>query len=158
MRTRPRFTNLGLVYLAVLTIALVVPADANWHATRVNTWLGWHEDIPARSMVRDLVLNVAIFVPVGLWLARELRGAGTPVQWQFFVAVLLAGGLSLTMETLQYLLAWRASGILDVLANTVGAAIGATVARRRAVLGVRTQRAATGRSRSAPNGARAAAR
>jgi glycopeptide antibiotics resistance protein len=100
--------------------ALVVPASPP-HAYR-----GYLQDIPlGRSLVADVALNVAMFVPIGWGLHR----AGAPRR-RLLRAVILAAAFSLTMETVQAWLPNRYSSVVDVLANTLGATIGAWLQAR----------------------------
>lgn len=62
--------------------------------------------------------NMLIFVPLGLYLAMLNFGRSHWVQ------ILTAAGVSLVLETLQYVLAVGASDITDLLANTLGGAVG----------------------------------
>ncbi|MEX2552969.1 MAG: VanZ family protein [Actinomycetota bacterium] len=66
----------------------------------------------------DLVLNVAMFVPLGLLAARRFGLART---------VVLGFSLSLGIELVQLNLPGRFSTFADILANTGGAALGATI-------------------------------
>jgi hypothetical protein len=72
---------------------------------------------------RDSILNVLLFVPLGLALARALPGIGARR------AVLGTAALSLVIELLQMLMPGRVPGLRDVLANTLGGAAGFLVGR-----------------------------
>ena len=68
--------------------------------------------------VRELVENILIFVPFGVY-------AGMLVKERSWWKVILAGaGFSLILETLQYVFAIGASDITDVINNTLRAALG----------------------------------
>lgn len=72
----------------------------------------------------ELLANVALFVPLGWWAARG---------WPRWRAAVIPAGLvaSVVIETGQGLfLAERTASVLDVLANTTGAAIGFVLAAR----------------------------
>ena len=114
--------------LAVVLGVTVVPSGG-WAALRVV------DDVPAsilanvRPQPDDLIawtqttdgpLNVVLFVPLGLFLALLLR---RPVR-----AALLCVALSLAIECYQAALTTRVSAFADVVANGVGAAIGALAA------------------------------
>lgn len=68
--------------------------------------------------VQELVENILIFVPFGIY-------AGMLVREKSWWKVILAGaGFSLLLETLQYVFAIGASDITDVINNTLGAVLG----------------------------------
>ena len=74
-----------------------------------------------------VLLNVLLFVPVGALLAALLRG-----RW--WAAVLVAGLCSAAIEVVQSRWLERIGSVDDLVANTVGAALGAlalTLRRRR---------------------------
>lgn len=66
----------------------------------------------------DFALNVAMFVPLGLLAVRRLG---------FVRTIMLGFGLSLGIELAQLTLAGRFSTLADIMANTTGAAVGATM-------------------------------
>lgn len=82
----------------------------------------------------ELLANVALFLPFGWWAVR-----GWP-QWR--AAVIPAGlVVSVLIESTQGLfLAERTASVLDVLANTTGAAIGFVLAARTLSADERTPR------------------
>jgi glycopeptide antibiotics resistance protein len=84
-----------------------------------------------RRAVIELVVNVALFVPLGL--ALRLRFESMSVAR----ATAIACGLSLGIETLQLLVATgRVANITDVLMNTLGGFLGAILVREgRSVAG-----------------------
>lgn len=65
-----------------------------------------------------VLLNVVLFVPVGALLAALLRG-----RW--WAAVLVAGLCSAAIEVVQSRWLERVGDVDDLVANTVGAALGA---------------------------------
>ena len=123
---RPRYALIGTVlYMLVVVTALVVPASAP-HRSR-----GYLRDIPlGPRLVADVALNVAIFVPIGWGLHRTGRRRGAAARTRMLVALMLAAAFSLTMETVQAWLPNRYSSAVDVLANTLGAALGAWMEAR----------------------------
>ncbi|MEO5825213.1 MAG: VanZ family protein [Gemmatimonadales bacterium] len=70
--------------------------------------------------IADVLLNVALFIPIGLALHRTMRSKLTTL-------VLVAGGASLLIEGLQLFLPRRYSTFTDVLANGLGALLGASI-------------------------------
>jgi glycopeptide antibiotics resistance protein len=122
----PRYALIGtIIYMLVVAAALAVPASAP-HAYR-----GYLQDIPlGRRLVADVALNVAMFVPIGWGLHRAARRRGGALRTRLLRAVILAAAFSLTMETVQAWLPNRYSSVVDVLANTLGATIGAWLQSR----------------------------
>jgi glycopeptide antibiotics resistance protein len=117
------------VYALALAIALVAPTSAP-HPHR-----GWLRDVEkgGRRFAFDVVANVAVFVPLGAGLCYSARRLGLGAGTALAGSVLVAGAFSLTMESIQYLLPYRYSSIVDVATNTVGATLGAlavTLAQR----------------------------
>jgi glycopeptide antibiotics resistance protein len=74
-----------------------------------------------------VLLNVLLFVPAGALLVALLR-------WKWWAAVLVAGLCSAVIEVVQSRWLERVGSVDDLVANTVGAALGAlalTLRRRR---------------------------
>jgi hypothetical protein len=69
----------------------------------------------------DVVHNFLLFLPVGAVLTRWLRSPG--------LAILVAAAASLSVEVMQLALPARDPSWVDLLTNTTGAAVGATVYR-----------------------------
>lgn len=67
---------------------------------------------------REILYNIIAFIPFGI-----LFGMNAP-KWSFLTKVILSFSLSLSFESLQYLLAIGASDITDIITNTLGALIG----------------------------------
>jgi hypothetical protein len=89
---------------------LMLPSVADWSE-------GW--------FVRDALLNLLGFVPLGLFVVASM-----PSRRRVAVVVaVLAGGLaSLGIELAQALMVERNSSLLDLLLNTAGTAVGALLA------------------------------
>lgn len=82
-----------------------------------NTWGYW----------RDVVINVAGFVPLGFFFSAYLSERVRPAP---MLTVLLVGAaLSLIIEVLQAYLPTRDSGITDILTNTLGTSAGMVLYR-----------------------------
>jgi glycopeptide antibiotics resistance protein len=103
-------------------------------ATPDNFWLLWSTPrlIPFQHFnPRDIITNVILFIPLGVligaWLGRRLR-QGT---WH---AVLLFAAISASFETLQLFIPVRSPSIDDVIANTLGGALGLLLVRRLTLL------------------------
>ncbi len=83
--------------------------------------------------VKDVLLNIGGFVPLGFVLClyfASMYSRGKAILLTIFAA----GALSFAIEVLQAFIPRRVSGTTDIITNTLGAAIGATVARPGMVL------------------------
>jgi len=123
----------GSASLAILTLAAVA---AIVYATLYpfSGWRPWSslravgfgflfEPWPRYWTRFDLVLNVAMYVPLGIMLASLLRRR-LPAWLAAMLTLLAAATLSLLLEWLQTLLPGRVPSRLDWAANTVGALAG----------------------------------
>jgi VanZ family protein len=82
--------------------------------------------------VKDILLNVAGFVPLGFVVCAYLalvRSRGKAI----FFTIFAAGMLSIAIEVLQAYIPRRVSGTTDIITNTLGATLGAALARPGAV-------------------------
>lgn len=122
-RRSRRFAVLAVVYLGIVGAVTLGPLLWRTRATQTDydvlspsTWLG--PDTWARVGTPEFVANILLFVPLGLLLRLALPGA----TW--FGAVALGGAVSVIIEMLQI---WtpRVSDPRDLVANTLGALIGA---------------------------------
>ena len=73
-----------------------------------------------------LVFNIAAFVPFGFLTSEAFSARGKSRNWG--VVVLIAFGLSLFAESLQWMLRVGFFEVTDMVLNTLGAALGAAVA------------------------------
>ena len=107
-------------YLAAVYALVGLP---NVTYVRLELKLNW---IPFMGMIGDLknsILNVALFLPLGMFL---------PVLWKKYRVmkrtVFFGFGLSLAIELLQ-ILTLRATDVNDLITNTVGTALGFLLSR-----------------------------
>ena len=81
---------------------------------------------PSRRYAKDVVENIAGFVPLGLIACAYF--SWTRSHWKAILRSTIAcGSLSLVIETLQYYIPRRFSGTTDIMTNTLGAALGAAL-------------------------------
>jgi VanZ family protein len=121
--------------LLLLTIALIVygslyPWQFDWWRSSENpvdvllrSWPG-HID---RWLLRDVAINVLLYVPLGLsafLVVARCHSRGLAV----FVALLLGVGLSTCIELAQVYVPGRVSSLLDITTNSIGTAVGVLVA------------------------------
>lgn len=115
-------------YLALAWCGLIVYGSlhpfSGWRDNGVSPWIFLEGDWPRYWTAFDLAANVAVYLPLGFFVALalyRLPGRFTAVC----CAVLLSGGLSLGLETLQNWLPSRIPSNLDLACNTLGSLFGA---------------------------------
>lgn len=112
--------GLSVYALAVVAI-LVLPVSYSGIVNAIGDWLrtafgltgfgtGWIE----------FIANILMFAPLGLLLALLFRRS--------WVGALVAVGVSVAAEVLQIVIPSRQPSLRDILANAIGALIGAAVA------------------------------
>lgn len=109
--------GLLVVYFVVLALIAFWPTPVDRAAGSFLLWLG--RVVPLLSYSRvEFSSNVLLFVPFGLLVAQLLRS-------HRYLAVVLGFLARLGIELVQWLaLPARTPSIYDVLANTIGAALG----------------------------------
>jgi len=91
----------------------------------------WKEFYPSRAYLRDVLINIAGFVPLGFFFCMYLS-SGQVSKKAVVITILLGASFSLTIEVLQVFIPMRDSGTTDIFTNTFGTAIGAFLCRWRA--------------------------
>jgi glycopeptide antibiotics resistance protein len=114
-------------YLALLLPGLVLDLGGRMHPRAFL--LEFRSASPGR-LAADAVVNVLAFVPLGWLLGRAIVDGAASALSRMATVVGVCALLSLAVETLQYFLPSRYSSLIDVLANTTGALLGALVAER----------------------------
>jgi VanZ family protein len=115
-------------YLAFAWFGLVVYGSLHpftgWRDTGVSPFAFLEGSWPRYWTVFDLVTNVAVYLPMGFFLTLALNGL--PGRFTApILAILLAGSVSFSMETLQTWLPSRVPSNLDLACNTLGGLFGA---------------------------------
>ena len=126
MRPSSRWLIAVGLYLLVLLPALLLPFPSTHPHPRAYL-MEYRASRPWLSL--DVALNVAIFVPLGWLLARVGHSRGLSRPGVIVLAAVGCGALSLSAETVQFFLPSRHSSVIDVVANTAGAVLGAVVCR-----------------------------
>lgn len=124
---RPTIYFCALLVIGLVAFATLMPVhQAGWNSPKIPTFsLGWYRSGPV-----DVLLNLAMYIPVGLLLRLALRRRDRAGLSEIPKAVFLAAGLSLTTEYLQQSIAFRVASLTDVMVNIMGALVGAAVAPR----------------------------
>jgi VanZ family protein len=125
MNARPHATELPQ-YFAVLYGVMIVYASlepfSGWMAPLPGAPFFLFEPWPTRYTRFDIAINVAAYIPFGLFVA--LTGRHTPSVARFAIAMAVSALLSFTMETTQMFLPSRDASTIDLISNTAGGALG----------------------------------
>ncbi|MCU0552053.1 MAG: VanZ family protein [Leptolyngbya sp. Prado105] len=112
---------------SILLILLVTLLPFNFTAEGVTFKSAIRSFFEHESGFSDIIGNIFLFMPFGLDLAYELRQSRIKPRSTFFLVAVLSMALSLSVETLQVFLPWRASSWIDISTNTTGGAIGVLI-------------------------------
>lgn len=139
LRTRRSWAIVGLaVYGVVVALVVLLPVSYSAIVNGIGDWMRYDLGLTFfGSGWIEFVANILMFTPLGFLLALLFRH-----PW-YGVALSLA--LSAAVEVVQIVIPSRQASLRDVVANVLGAALGATVAW---LIVVRRDR----RSRSTPSG------
>ena len=88
----------------------------------------WREFYPNQAYFRDVLINIAGFVPFGFFfcmLFSSGRASGKTVA----ATIILGTFFSFTIEVLQWFIPTRDSGTTDIFTNTLGTALGVMLYR-----------------------------
>lgn len=115
-------------YLALACCGLIVYGSlhpfSGWRDTGASPLAFLHGGWPRYWTAFDLLANVAIYLPLGLFLTLAL----STLRWRWLaalLAVLAAGGVSFALEAIQTWLPSRVPSNVDLACNTLGGLIGA---------------------------------
>ena len=86
--------------------------------------LPWSEMRTPHSYVKNVLINIAGFVPLGLLWCAYFSSIHR-IRWPAAATVILGFTVSFTVETLQASLPTRFSGMTDIITNTLGSCLGA---------------------------------
>lgn len=118
----PRWVVLGLAaYLLAVAVVLFSPVSYGDVMDAIDGWIRFGLGISFfGSGWIEFVANILIFVPLGLLLTLLLR--------HHWYGVMLALALSVLAEVVQIVIPSRQPSLRDILANVLGAAVGAMIA------------------------------
>lgn len=88
----------------------------------------WKEFYPHQAYLKDVFINIAGFLPFGFFFCMYLS-AGKVSRKTVVATIILGAAFSTTIEVLQWFIPVRDSGTTDILTNTLGTALGATLCR-----------------------------
>ena len=91
----------------------------------------WKEFYPTRAYLRDVLINIAGFVPFGFFFCMFLS-SGQASRKTMIATIVLGTAFSLTIEVLQVFIPMRDSGTTDLFTNTLGTAVGALLCHWKA--------------------------
>lgn len=114
----------------LLAYGTLFPATS-FTASSESPWTSLIRSWPPAFSLSDVVLNVAVYVPFGIFVAAGFRQRRLVAV---LVAIIAASVLSTTLELAQAYFPSRTQSILDIFCNTAGGAIGALVANLAVLL------------------------
>lgn len=92
----------------------------------------WQEFRTQRNYLKNIIINIAGFVPLGLFVYAYLAGV-QQMKGAAVVTVLVGLTVSFAIEVLQAHLATRNSGVTDLITNTFGTCLGVVICRAAAL-------------------------
>jgi VanZ family protein len=92
----------------------------------------WNEFRPDWNYWKDVGINIAGFIPLGLFFCAYFSSLRTTQRAVLFT-IAFGFAVSLTIEVLQAFLPSRDSGMTDLMTNTLGTALGAMAFRHKAI-------------------------
>lgn len=130
---RAILTRRGQRRLWLLCLGLILYGTVGPVGSPVGRWIepgsSWSWRLPwSASDYNDVLTNVVVFLPVGVFLRLLLRRRAAAGWVDLPLAVLLATGLSYAAEWTQQFMPARSANGLDVVVNGFGAAVGAALA------------------------------
>lgn len=123
--TSPLTTYLAVAYTLLIAYACLHPMTG-WRASGLPVADYLFAPFPKYYRTEDIVVNILGYVPLGFVLAPTLLSRLGRIS-AIVATTLLAGLLSLSIETAQNFLPTRISSNLDLGCNIAGALIGATL-------------------------------
>ncbi|MDR1647699.1 MAG: VanZ family protein [Zoogloeaceae bacterium] len=117
-------------YLSLVWVVLTVYGSlypfSGWRGDAVDAFVWLNLQWPYYWTGFDLVLNVLVYLPLGLFVTLALRRL--PALRALYLAVLVGAALSFSLETLQNWLPSRVASNLDLACNTLGTLAGGLIA------------------------------
>ncbi len=114
--------------IAAIIYGSLIPFEIDWTVFQTANLFGLLRLTAHGTTTEDLLTNVLIYIPVGLTLALCATRFHLRTPMRFVFAVAAGAALSLFAETMQAGIAIRVASWVDVMTNTLGSAIGASLA------------------------------
>lgn len=125
---------LAWVYVGLIFYASLYPF-ADWRYQGIVPWAFLTAPLPKYWTGFDVLINVLGYMPLGFLLVLSALRSGR-ARYAVVLTTLMAGVLSLTMESLQSYLPARVPSNVDLTLNTSGACLGALLAWGMEKMGV----------------------
>ena len=121
-----------ILWILVVVVTTTLPwsglqglqGHSHWANVR---WIPFYPELLSLRFVRDIVVNLILFVPFGY---LYVRSQVTMPSAMFLRITLLAALLSVGVELVQVFSHTRIPSTTDICVNVIGAAIGAVIARK----------------------------
>ena len=121
-----------ILWILVVVVTTTLPwsglqglqGHSHWGNVR---WIPFYPELLSLRFVRDIVVNLFLFVPLGY---LYVRSQVTMPSAMFLRITLLAALLSVGVELVQVFSHTRIPSTTDICVNVIGAAIGAAIARK----------------------------
>lgn len=125
-------TRASCLFIALLIIHLSLYPYSGWRSLGVSAWEYWTTPwIPPQQkfLTLDAAMNLLAYVPLGSLVAFSLPWRLRRFGLTLLMTVALCGALSASLEAVQTFLPARVPSKMDWLFNTLGAGLGAMLAR-----------------------------
>lgn len=113
----------GIISIVVIVYATVFSRSGGARGYDLIPFSSFQRAIEQPEMYRSMLMNVFIFVPLGMSLVFVFRGSTFK---RIMLTVLIGFLLSVLVEALQYFFSLGLAETDDVICNTVGTLIGST--------------------------------
>lgn len=122
--TASPLSRASLVAYAVLIVYASLYPFSDWQFENLPAFYAQLSQWPRYWSKFDAIVNVLGYIPFGVLLVFSLYPL-LRSRWSFLFASLCVCGLSLLMESIQYLLPGRVTSLLDLITNAAGGVFGA---------------------------------
>lgn len=122
-----KWVNAALFLIALCIIAYTTVLDRS--VSQYELWLKPFSALRRAKeqpeMYRSMLMNILMFVPLGLTLSAALPEPGHVVR-RMLCVIMIGFAVSVAIESVQYLYMLGTAEADDVICNTIGAALGAS--------------------------------
>lgn len=110
-----------LIYCS--TVIFRTAADGNGHEFK-PFWSYEAIENGRSELIAENVMNVVVFIPIGALLGFMVNGARCTVMKELLIVLIVAMGISLSIEAMQYFFHRGFAETDDVMHNTIGCIVG----------------------------------